>query len=70
MFIKKISRINDNIKIETPDIIIQFPIYKHDTVNNIINDMKRENFVFFDINFLKYALKVLLKKGRIISISH
>ena len=61
MYVYKISKNRNIIKIETDSNIIEFPLLENDLVENILKEINEENFIFQNIIFVEYCLKNLLK---------
>ena len=70
MFVNKISKKDNIIIIETDSINIQFPILQNDNLQIILDELHEEKFFFSNLNFVKYCLKILIKKTKILSISN
>jgi len=68
MFINKISKLNNLIKMETKDKIIEFPIYPNENLQDLLLELN-EHFTFNNVDFIKFCLNIFLKpKTRILSI--
>ena len=61
---------NNKIHLICESTTIEFEILEDDTIESIINDMKSEDLIIVNINFLKLSLKIFLKpNNRIYKIS-
>ena len=56
-----VEKKNNKIHLICENTTIEFEIFKDDTIESIINDMKSENLTIKNINFLTLSLRIFLK---------